>query len=93
MTTIFGTPQETLYMVLAIAVALLTIFLCVALIYLILVLRDASKITEKSRNIVETVNNFVVKPVHIASMVIDTVRPVVERILMSVEGKAKKRKK
>ncbi len=84
-----GVPQETLYLVLAVSIALLTIFFCVALIYLILVLRDTSKIIEKSRDTVEKINAFVVKPVKLVSTVVDQVRPLIERALKSA---AKRRK-
>ena len=45
----FNDPLNILYVVLAIAIALLTIFVCVALIYFILILRDANKMMEKVR--------------------------------------------
>ncbi|PIQ78188.1 hypothetical protein COV82_01680 [Candidatus Peregrinibacteria bacterium CG11_big_fil_rev_8_21_14_0_20_46_8] len=90
-------PQSTLYLVLAIGVALLTIFVCVALIYLILIFRDVSKILEKTRDTAERINEFVIKPVTIVSTVVDRIRPIVEaamerRAEMMEEGSRKKRK-
>ncbi len=73
--------QTTLYIVLTIAIALLTIFLCVTLIYLILILRDASKMLEKIRETVERVNAFILKPVSLASSIVDHVRPYIEAAL------------
>jgi uncharacterized protein YoxC len=78
---LFENPQETLFIVLAISVAILTIFLAVVLIYLILVLRDASKILDKTRDVVEKVNNFVVKPVKLASNIFEHIRPMIERLV------------
>lgn len=80
-TTMFTDSQNTLYVVLAIAVALLTVFLCVALIYTILILRDTNKMMEKVRDTVDRVNNFVVKPVMLVSSVVDHVRPLIEAAL------------
>lgn len=82
----FGSSQDTLFVVLTVAVALLTVFLCVTLLYLILVLRDASKIVEKAKDTVEKVNAFVVKPVKFASLLFDQLRPLIERM---VEGHSK----
>lgn len=77
----FADSQTTLYVVLTIAIALLTIFLCVTLIYLILILRDVNKMLEKVRDTVERVNTFILKPVSLASTIVDHVRPLIEAAL------------
>jgi low affinity Fe/Cu permease len=77
----FGDSQTTLNIVLAIAVSLLTVFLCVTLIYLILILRDVNKMLEKIRETVDRVNNFILKPVSLASTIVDHVRPMIEAAL------------
>lgn len=82
-----GASQETLYLVLSVSIALLTIFFCVALIYIILVLRDTSKILEKGRDTVEKINSFVVKPVQLISTIIEQVRPMIERAVKRVRRK------
>jgi len=71
-------PQSTLFIVLSIGVGFLTIFICVALIYLILIFRDVSKILEKTRDTAERINEFVIKPVTIVSSVVDRIRPILE---------------
>ncbi|MBI4994037.1 hypothetical protein HZC21_00105 [Candidatus Peregrinibacteria bacterium] len=87
----FGDTQTTFYVVLTIAIALLTIFLCVTLIYLILILRDTSKMLEKVRETVDKVNMFILKPVSLASTIVDHVRPLIEAALERREhGKKKK---
>lgn len=88
----FGDTQTTFYIVLTIAIALLTVFLCVTLIYLILILRDTSKMLEKVRETVEKVNMFILKPVSLASTIVDHVRPLIEAALerRSEHGKRKK---
>ncbi|MEK7524137.1 MAG: hypothetical protein AAB588_03845 [Patescibacteria group bacterium] len=86
-------PQSTLYIVLAVAVALLTIFLCVTLIYLILILRDVNKMLEKIRETVERVNTFILKPVSLASSIVDHVRPLIESALERREEAHHRKKK
>ena len=88
---IFETPKETLYIVLTIAVALLTIFISVTLIYLTLVLRDAGKILEKVRDTTEKVNAFVIKPVKLASTIVDYLRPIIEGALERSVGRRRKK--
>lgn len=83
----FADSQTTLYVVLTIAIALLTIFLCVTLIYLILILRDVNKMLEKVRDTVERVNTFILKPVSLASSIVDHVRPLIESALERKERK------
>lgn len=87
----FVDPQNTLYIVLAIATALLTIFLCVALIYLILILRDVNKVTDKVQTTVDRINAFVVKPLTVASAIVDHVRPLIESALEKRTAKKRRR--
>lgn len=87
----FADSQTTFYIVLTIAIGLLTIFLCVTLIYLIFILRDASKMIEKIRTTVERVNSFILKPVSLASTIVDHIRPYIEAALEG-RGHAKKKK-
>lgn len=91
MRQMFADSQTTLYIVLSIAVALLTVFLCVTLIYLILILRDASKMLEKIRETVDRVNAFILKPVSLASSIVDHVRPYIESALER-RGESKKKR-
>ena len=77
----FSDSQTTLYIVLSISVALLTIFLCVTLIYLIFILRDASKVIERVRETVDRVNTFIMKPVSLAASIVDQIRPLIEGVL------------
>lgn len=79
-------PQSTLYVVASISIGILTIFLCVTLVYLILILRDASKVIENVRITVDKVNDFIIKPVSLASSIVDHVRPIIEGILVRATG-------
>ena len=89
----FASSQDTLYFVLTIAIGMVAVFLCVALLYLTLVLRDAEKILDKIRDTADKVNAFVVKPVQIAAMVIDRVRPIIESVLENRAASHSKKKK
>lgn len=74
----FVDSQSTLYLVSSLAIALLTIFLCITLVYLILILRDTSKVIEHVRETVDRVNDFIVKPVALAATIVDHIKPLVE---------------
>lgn len=87
----FTDSESTLYIVLTIAIALLTIFLCVTLIYLILILRDANKMFEKIRDTVERVNSFIIKPVSLISSIVDHIKPLIEGALER-RGEQRKRR-
>lgn len=78
--------QSVLYLVSAIAIGLLTIFLCVTLIYLILILRDASKVIEHVRGTVDKVNAFIIKPVSLAATIVDHVKPLIEGLFERMSG-------
>ncbi len=88
----FTDSQTTLYIVLTIAIGFLTIFLCVTLIYLILILRDASKVIEKIRDTVDKVNSFILKPVSLVSSIVDHIRPLLEAALERREQQARKKR-
>ena len=87
----FADTHTTFYMVLTVAIALLTIFLCVTLIYLILIFRDVSKMLEKFRDTVDRVNSFILKPVSLASSIVDHIRPYIEAALERKTEHKKKR--
>ncbi|MEK7528858.1 MAG: hypothetical protein AAB592_03745 [Patescibacteria group bacterium] len=89
----FASSLDTLYFVLTIAIGMVAVFLCVALLYLTLVLRDAEKILDKVRDTADKVNAFVVKPVQIAAMVVDRVRPIIESVFENRSSSSSKRKK
>lgn len=74
----FVDSQSTLYLVSSLAIALLTIFLCITLVYLIFILRDASKVIEHVRDTVDKVNDFIIKPVTLAATIVDHIKPLVE---------------
>lgn len=56
---------DILYLAIAISVVMLSVFICVNLVFTTLILRDVSKTTEKVRDTAEKINDFVVGPLHI----------------------------
>lgn len=89
----FLDTQTTFYAVLTIAIAFLTIFICVLLVYLILILRDVNKMLEMIKDTVERVNTFILKPVSLASSIVDHIRPLIESVLVRREHQRKDNKK
>jgi uncharacterized protein YoxC len=85
--------QDILNLSLAIGFALLVIFLCVALVFLILVLRDVSKITSKTRETVDTVSGYILVPAKALSKLGGKIETIAEIIQKKVEKEYKKRKK
>lgn len=79
--SMFLNTNTTFYIVLTVAIALLTVFLSVTLIYVILILRDVNKVVEKVRDTVDRVNTFILKPVSLASSIVDHIRPLIESAL------------
>jgi uncharacterized protein YoxC len=94
----FNTSLDILYIVLAAVILLVGILLAVAIIYLIMILRDASKATFYMRDTVKKINDFVYKPLMMATSVIEKIGPIIENLQRKGEEaiketvKSKKRK-
>lgn len=74
------TPLDLLYITLAIAVALVAIFLCITLIYLILILRDANKAVSAAKDTAEKINIYVMKPINALRSIGQHIGPIMEII-------------
>lgn len=68
---------DILYLTLAVAVSLLTIFLSVTLVYLMFILRDVTKIADSVKNTLDKVNTYIAKPILLTKSIIDFVGPFV----------------
>ena len=66
---------DILYLTLAVAVSLLTIFLSVTLIYLMFILRDITKVADSVKETVDKVNTYIAKPILLTKSVIEFVGP------------------
>lgn len=74
------TSLDVLYISIAIAVFLLGVFLSVAILYVVLILRDVVKITDKVKNMTEVVNGYVMTPVAFLHSVKSVVQPMLQKI-------------
>jgi len=72
------TSLDILYIVLAAVILLIGILLAIAILYLIFLLRDASKASYFMKDTAEKVNEFVYKPLMLAQSIMDKVAPILE---------------
>ncbi|MFC1647650.1 hypothetical protein ACFL10_01495, partial [Patescibacteria group bacterium] len=86
----FDNPQNLFYIVITAVILLIGILLAIALVYLIMVLRDVSKATFLARDTLEKVNEFMYKPLTLASSVIENIRPIIENLQAKGEEVMKK---
>ncbi|OIP80483.1 hypothetical protein COW94_03305 [Candidatus Peregrinibacteria bacterium CG22_combo_CG10-13_8_21_14_all_44_10] len=79
------TPLDLLYITIAIAIALLAIFGCITLIYLILILRDANKVVASAKDTAEKVNTYVMKPINAARSLSKHIGPIIKIVEEKIE--------
>jgi len=73
-------PLSFLYIALGVGFLILVIFICATLIYVIQILRDASKITDSVRDTAERVNDYIIQPFAFINKAVQYVKPVIEEI-------------
>ncbi len=88
----FATSGDVLNMSLALGVILVAIFLCFALFYLILVLRDTSRTTRRVEELVGRVHATIVEPLKAVDFIFEKIRPYIEMTVEKVAAKAKRKK-
>ncbi|MFH1012730.1 MAG: hypothetical protein V1760_03205 [Candidatus Peregrinibacteria bacterium] len=71
MLELYQTPQDILYFVLTICVALLTFFLLLALFHLIRILSNTRKVTEKAKDTIDLLNHYLWQPIKIMMMIVE----------------------
>ena len=86
-------PLNFLYIVLAIAVIILMVLLAINLIYLIPIVRDASKMTRLLRHTTDAANKFVMKPISLATSIFDKIAPMIEKAIEARHKEAQKKSK
>lgn len=74
MTGIYSSSTDILYLVLTIVIALLGIFLCVALYHIIKILRDVNTVSTKAKDTMDLLNHYLWQPIKIAMMVIEKMK-------------------
>lgn len=75
-----ATSLDVLYISLAIGVFLVSVFFCVVLLYLIMILRDVVKIADKTRDTMDQINEYVMKPIVFMQSIKKFIDPIVDRI-------------
>ena len=81
-------------MSLAIGFIVLVIFISVACFYLILILRDVSKVTDEVQEIVYRVHTTIVQPLKAIDFIVEKAKPYIETVLeQKIKEKRKKRDK
>ncbi len=88
-----NTSLDLLYVSLAVGFFLLAVFACMALLYTILILRDVQKATEKAKDTMEKVNDYVMKPIVFMQSVASFVEPIIENVTERMAGEGGKKKK
>ncbi len=86
----FATSGDVLNIALAVGFLVLVIFLAILIFYTILVMRDVSKITEDSRDLVDRVHNTVTGPLKAVDYLVERVKPYIEAAIENRFGKGKK---
>lgn len=86
----FATSGDVLNIALAVGFIVLVIFLSFLIFYAILILRDVSKITDDSKELVDRVNNTILGPLKAVDYIVEKAKPYIETM---IENKFKKGKK
>lgn len=74
----FNSALDVLYIAIAVSLFLLTVFICVNLVFTTLILRDIAKASEKIRDTAEKVNHFVTGPIKTWQNCADYLRRLIE---------------
>ncbi len=84
------TSLDVLYISLAIGFLVFVIFACIAIFYLILILRDVTKVVDNVQELVDRVHKTIVQPLRAIDYIVERATPFIETI---VERKVKSRTK
>ncbi len=85
-------PLNLLYIVLAVVILLVGILLAIAIVYLIMILRDMSKASYLARDTIEKINEFIYKPLQMGTMILEHIKPVLENLKERGEEELKKKR-
>ncbi len=80
---------DVLYLTLAVCIGLLTIFMSFTLIYLMFILRDFSKISDKVKEIAEKIDRTIMKPILLTKTIVEFVSPFIQSAERVVKGRKK----
>lgn len=88
----FATSGDVLNMALAIGFIVLVIFLSVLILYMILILRDVTKVVGHVTEIANKVRSTIVEPLRALDYIVEKVKPYIEMVVEK-RSKAKQRAK
>jgi len=77
----FASSGDILKMSLAMGFIVFIIFLCILMFYVILILRDLSKMTDDVEEIVHKVKKAVIHPLSLVDYMMSKAKPFIERVL------------
>jgi len=84
-------PQDIFFIVLAIVFALVGIALTIALIYIVLILRDFNVVSTNTRKVSDRVNKFMIAPAKGLGKFIDFVEPIYHIVTNKKKSSRKKK--
>lgn len=87
----FETSTDIMHMSFGIGFLILVIFLAMALLYVIFILRDVSKILDDVKDVTEKVRISVVNPLKVVGTVMERITPYINQVLAVKKGKGKKK--
>lgn len=87
------TAVDLLYIILAVGIALLSIFLSIVLVYAIFILRDINKATDAMRDSAEKIHTMILKPIKMTGELIKYAKPVVDVVEEKLREERKPKKK
>ena len=88
----FSTSGDILNMSLAIGFLVLVIFVSMVCLYLVLILRDVSKVTDEIQEIIYKVHKTIVEPLKAIDYLVEKAKPYIEAILeRKLKEKVKKK--
>lgn len=76
MLEIYKTPLDYLYLVSSASIGLIALFLIIALFNLIIILRNARKVSEKAKDTMDLVNHYLWQPIKVMLMLIEKLKEV-----------------
>jgi hypothetical protein len=73
---IYNTPLDYLYLVSSLSIGLVALFLVIALFNLVMILRNARKVSEKAKDTMDLVNHYLWQPIKVMLMLIEKLKDV-----------------
>ncbi len=89
----FATSSDFLNMALGIGFLVLVVFISMVCFYLVLILRDVSKVTDEVQEIIYRIHKTIVEPLKAIDYLVEKARPYIETVMeQKIKEKIKKKK-